>query len=159
MRKLVLAALIGTIAACATPSADAPEQGSAMDAAQNHPLAGYLAHPKKAALIRLEKKWADASGYPLYVLDRECNAQCAVLFPPLTPIVGDTSPNADWTIRVREENGDMQWVYKGRPVYVYSGDYVERPEMPLPDGTTKPASKAQPPRAHQIVPWVHLAKP
>jgi hypothetical protein len=157
MRKLILAALAGVVAACASP-AGAPVQDATPGAVQDHPLAGYLKHPKPA-LIRLEKKWTDASGYPLYVLDRECNAQCAVLFPPLTPIAGDTPPDANWTIRVREENGDMQWVYKGRPVYVYSADYVDRPEIPLPDGTTKPASKAQPPRAHQIVPWVHLARP
>ena len=122
------------------------------------PVAGYLGHPG-TSLIRLETKWVDAKGYPLYVLDRECNAQCARLFPPLTPIVGAKPPTADWSIRTREENGDMQWVYKGKPVYVYSGDYVDRPEKKLPDGSTQPASEAQPPKADLIVPWVHLAKP
>jgi predicted lipoprotein with Yx(FWY)xxD motif len=152
MRTLLYMALV---ALCSGPAqAQTPVQVSA----QQHPVGGYLKHPKAAALIRLEVKWEDASGYPLYVLDRECNAQCARLFPPLTPIQGDKPPSADWTIRTREENGDMQWVYKGRPVYVYSGDYVDRPEKKLPDGSTKPASKAQPPKADLIVPWVHIAR-
>jgi predicted lipoprotein with Yx(FWY)xxD motif len=153
MRKLLaVIAILAPVALLAPALAQTPV------AQQTHPMAGYLKHPK-AALIRLEKNWVDASGYPLYVMDRECNGQCAVLFPPLTPIVGDTPPNASWTIRVREENGDMQWVYKGRPVYAYAGDYVERPAKQLPDGTTKPASKAQPPKADKIVPWVQLARP
>jgi len=154
MKRILLVLLLGL--ACAGPVASA--QTPTQVAASQHPVGGYLAHPRPA-LVRVEKKWVDASGYPLYIMDRECFAQCAVLFPPLTPVVGDTPPNADWTIRVREENGDMQWVYKGKPVYIYSGDYVDRPEKLLPDGTTRPASKAQPPKAHQIVPWVRLAQP
>jgi predicted lipoprotein with Yx(FWY)xxD motif len=126
--------------------------------AVQHPVAGYLNHPG-TSLVRLETKWVDAKGYPLYVLDRECNAQCARLFPPLTPIVGATPPSADWSIRTREENGDMQWVYKGSPVYVYSGDYVDRPQKKLSDGSIQPESKAQPPKGDLIVPWVHLARP
>lgn len=157
MRTLLQAALIAALLG-APALAQPPAQPAMPVSAQSHPIGGYLALPRPS-LIRLEKKWVDASGYALYVLDRECNAQCAVVFPPLTPIRGDAPPSADWTIRVREENGDMQWVYKGRPVYVYSGDYVDRPEKKLSDGTTRPASKAQSPRAHKIVPWVELARP
>jgi hypothetical protein len=156
MRSLFLAAL-ACAAAPAALSAQTPTPIAAQSPKQ-HPVGGYLKHPKPS-LIRLEVKWEDASGYPLYVLDRECFAQCARVFPPLTPIKSDAPPSPDWTIRVREENGDMQWVYKGRPVYTYSGDYVDRPAKKLPDGSTNPASTAQPPKAHQIVPWVHLARP
>jgi hypothetical protein len=153
MRTAIYSVLLGASLVCGPATAQAPVSYDA-----SHPVGGYLEHPRPS-LIRLETKWEDASGYPLYVLDRACNAQCARLFPPLTPIRGDTPPDANWTIVVREENGDMQWAYKGRPVYVYSGDYVDRPDKLLPDGSTKPASKAQPPRAHRIVPWVQLARP
>jgi hypothetical protein len=155
VNRLLCAVVLGAVAACGGALAQTP---TPVAGAQQHPVGGYLKHPKPS-LIRLEVKWEDASGYPLYVLDRECNAQCARVFPPLTPIKGDAPPNDNWTILVREENGDMQWVYRGRPVYTYSGDYVDRPEKKLPDGSIKPASKAQPPKAHKIVPWVELARP
>ena len=47
---------------------------------------------------------------------------CAVQFPPLKPPAGAKAPSADWSIRIRDENGEPQWVYKGKPVYTWPED-------------------------------------
>jgi predicted lipoprotein with Yx(FWY)xxD motif len=119
-------------APAATPTANAP--------AATPPMGGYLPQPGPSKQL-VEKVWVDATGFALYVMNRECNGQCAVLFPPLTPAAGAKPPSKDWTVRVREENGDLQWVYKGRPVYTYTGD--------------KPS---EPPHADAIVPGIALAQ-
>ena len=127
--------------AAVTPaSAPEPAIGPAPNPA--HPMGGYLPHPAPSKiLIAADKAWIDAKGRPLYVMDRECNGQCAVLFPPLTPQPGAKPPSKDWTIRIREENGDLQWVYKGRPVYTYVED--------KPD---------EHPKAHGVLPGISLAQ-
>lgn len=104
------------------------------------PVGGHVPQPPQSTHLR-EKVWEPAAGYPLYVLNRECNGQCAVTFPPLTPALNAKPPSREWTIRVREENGALQWAYKGKPVYTFSGD--------------KPT---EPPKADQIIPGVALAQ-
>lgn len=107
-----------------------------------HPKGGYLPQPPSSTQL-LEKVWAPAAGFPLYVLNRECNGQCAVTFPPLTPADASAKPpSKDWTIRTRDENGALQWVYKGKPVYTFSGD--------KPD---------EAPKADDILPGIALARP
>ena len=67
-------------------------------------------------------------GMTLYTYDRDvarsgrsnCNGECAFIWPPLQ--AGDyTKPSGDFTIITRE-GGGRQWVYKGKPLYLFSGD-------------------------------------
>lgn len=125
----------------APAAAKTPAKAESKPVAKPLPVGGYLPQPAGSLILR-ELKWGSADGYALYTLDRECNGQCAVLFPPLTPPTPDAKPpSRAWTIRVREENGALQWVYKGKPVYVFAQD--------------KPG---EPPTADSIVPGVKLAR-
>lgn len=128
----------------AAPSAAAPAEGEPVigphpNAA--HPMGGYLKGPPSSTRM-VEKVFRDAAGLPLYTLDRECFGQCAVLFPPLTPAKDAKAPSKDWTIRVRAENGDKQWVYKGKPVYTYLHDKTDVH-----------------PQADSVLPEIKLARP
>jgi len=67
-------------------------------------------------------------GMTLYTYDRDvarsgrsnCNGECAFIWPPLQ--AGDyTKPSGDFSIITRE-GGERQWVYKGKPLYLFSGD-------------------------------------
>ena len=67
-------------------------------------------------------------GMTLYTYDRDvagsgrsnCNGECAFRWPPLQ--AGDyTKPSGDFSIITRE-GGERQWVYKGKPLYLFSGD-------------------------------------
>jgi predicted lipoprotein with Yx(FWY)xxD motif len=67
-------------------------------------------------------------GMTLYTYDRDvagsgrsnCNGECAFKWPPLQ--AGDyTKPSGDFSIITRE-GGERQWVYKGKPLYLFSGD-------------------------------------
>jgi predicted lipoprotein with Yx(FWY)xxD motif len=67
------------------------------------------------------------TGMTLYTYDRDvvgsgksdCNGDCAMMWPPML-VVGGT-PSGTYTIIVRE-GGEQQWVYKGQPLYLFSGD-------------------------------------
>lgn len=131
--------LAGLVAATAVTSA------LAQDTAE-HPVGGYLPQPGNAIHLLPPGDfggWQEAAGYPLYVMDRECRGQCAVMFPPLTPrSANDPKPSDDWSIRTRIENGAYQWVYKGQPVYTY---YQDSPDAP--------------PQADSVIPGITLARP
>jgi len=67
-------------------------------------------------------------GMTLYTYDRDvarsgrsnCNGECAFIWPPLQ--AGDyTKPSGDFDIIARE-GGERQWTYKGKPLYLFSGD-------------------------------------
>ncbi|MGZ6037438.1 MAG: DUF1775 domain-containing protein [Phenylobacterium sp.] len=70
---------------------------------------------------------ADAAGRPLYIWDIDtmvgmshCETDCAAMWPPLkapktAKPVGDFSP-------ISHEDGSLQWTYKTKPLYTYSGD-------------------------------------
>jgi predicted lipoprotein with Yx(FWY)xxD motif len=67
-------------------------------------------------------------GMTLYTYDRDvagsgrsnCNGDCTFIWPPLQ--AGDyTKPSGDFSIITRE-GGERQWVYKGKPLYLFSGD-------------------------------------
>lgn len=149
MRKSVLAVATGAalvlpgMASALQAAEAAAEVAAPVGPRENEalPIGGYLQQPS-GALMRVDRDWTSAEGMPLYVMNRECRGHCAQLFPPLTPDVGDTPPSADWTIRIRDENGDAQWVYKGQPVYVFHEDE--------PDAH---------PMAHDVYPGIVLAQP
>ena len=70
--------------------------------------------------------FVNAKGMTLYTFDKDaagksvCNGPCAANWPPL--IVADDSKAAgDWTIVVRDD-GQKQWAYKGKPVYLWVKD-------------------------------------
>ena len=67
-------------------------------------------------------------GMTLYTYDRavagskksNCNGECAFVWPPLQ--AGDyAKPSGDYDIITRE-GGERQWTYKGKPLYLFSGD-------------------------------------
>ena len=67
-------------------------------------------------------------GLTLYVFDSDlgtsgstCNGSCAETWPPVTVSDADVSNIAGLTLVTRED-GNSQAVYKGRPLYFYSGD-------------------------------------
>ncbi|MEO1037828.1 MAG: hypothetical protein AAFX44_19955 [Pseudomonadota bacterium] len=52
--------------------------------------------------------------------DSDCNAGCAVTWPPLYAF-GDEVGSGDFTI-IDRQDGSRQWAYKGDPLYFFSGD-------------------------------------
>lgn len=102
-RQLAALAVAALVAACATPTMDAPAK--TMD--------GVL---------------VGANGMTLYTFDRDtagsgksaCNGPCAANWPPL---MADASASAagDWSVVVRDD-GRRQWAYKGKPVYYWIKD-------------------------------------
>jgi predicted lipoprotein with Yx(FWY)xxD motif len=70
----------------------------------------------------------DAAGMSLYWWDNDppgggksvCNHACALSWPPMIA-KDDASASGDWSILTRED-GKRQWVYKGRPLYLWVND-------------------------------------
>lgn len=70
----------------------------------------------------------NAQGMTLYTFDRDvagsgkssCNSDCAQMWPPLV-WVGAGEPTGAFTLITRE-GGAKQWAYKGKPLYLFSGD-------------------------------------
>lgn len=75
------------------------------------------------------------TGLRLYYSDLDradrsmCNGGCATRWPPLLA-PKDAKPIAEWTL-VTRDNGESQWAYRGRPLYVR---YHDSPEEPAGDG-------------------------
>jgi predicted lipoprotein with Yx(FWY)xxD motif len=71
-------------------------------------------------------KFCDDEGHSLYVyaLDVDgrshCVDRCAKEWPPVAA-PQDAHPIGDWT-PIRRADGSLQWAYKSKPVYTYSGD-------------------------------------
>jgi predicted lipoprotein with Yx(FWY)xxD motif len=72
------------------------------------------------------KALVDLNGMTLYVFDRDgsgksnCNAQCAVSWPPL---IADTDAEASGSFSfISREDGRKQWAYKGKPLYTWAKD-------------------------------------
>ena len=71
-------------------------------------------------------KFRDDNGFSLYVFERDppgrstCVDQCARDWPPV-PAPQDAHQLGDWT-PIRRSDGTLQWAYKGKPVYTFSGD-------------------------------------
>lgn len=71
----------------------------------------------------------DAKGMTLYTYDKDtepgkslCNGQCAQAWPPLLAAAG-AQAMGDWTLVTRDD-GQLQWAYKGRPLYRFLRDAV-----------------------------------
>jgi predicted lipoprotein with Yx(FWY)xxD motif len=75
--------------------------------------------------------YADANDRTLYVLDRErvshgaafqssCLQKCLETWKPF-PAAALARDSGDWSV-ARRNDGTLQWVYKGRPLYTYAGD-------------------------------------
>lgn len=68
----------------------------------------------------------DSEGVTLYVYDNDapntssCYGQCATFWPPL--IANDSSKETGEFSIVERRNGERQWAYKGRPLYLWVGD-------------------------------------
>ena len=70
----------------------------------------------------------NTSGMTLYTFDNDvpgsakskCNGGCAALWPPALA-AADAKPEGELTIVTRDD-GAKQWAYKGKPVYLYTGD-------------------------------------
>jgi predicted lipoprotein with Yx(FWY)xxD motif len=70
---------------------------------------------------------ADAAGKPLYTWDIDtmvgmshCETDCAAMWPPLKA-PKTAKPMGDWS-PISRADGSMQWTYKTKPLYTYSGD-------------------------------------
>jgi predicted lipoprotein with Yx(FWY)xxD motif len=69
----------------------------------------------------------NAAGMTVYTFDKDvansgksaCAGPCLALWPAVS--AGDTAATAPYSVVVRED-GSKQLAYKGKPLYVYSGD-------------------------------------
>jgi predicted lipoprotein with Yx(FWY)xxD motif len=68
----------------------------------------------------------DAKGMTLYTFDKDaggksaCNGPCATNWPPLMAAASDKAGGGYTTIK--RDDGMMQWVYKGKPLYTWKND-------------------------------------
>ena len=86
--------------------------------------------PVPAAISLVEEsgafKFCDDDGHSLYVYDLDpagrsvCVGPCARQWPPVAA-PQDAHQIGDWTPILRPD-GTLQWAYKGKPVYAFSGD-------------------------------------
>src|SRR5262245_51465706 len=70
---------------------------------------------------------ADAKGMTLYTSARDrdatkpsCIRGCAKTWPPVAAAADDKA-EGDWS-KLTREDGSLQWVYRGKPLYAYSKD-------------------------------------
>jgi predicted lipoprotein with Yx(FWY)xxD motif len=75
---------------------------------------------------------ADAAGKPLYIWDIDtmvgmshCETACAAMWPPLKAPKA-AKPSGDWS-PISRADGSVQWTYKTKPLYTYTGDTVGGP--------------------------------
>jgi predicted lipoprotein with Yx(FWY)xxD motif len=70
--------------------------------------------------------FVDTNGMTLYVFDKDssgksaCNGPCATNWPPLAAGSGSMA-EGDWSI-VHRDDGNLQWAYKGHPLYTFIQD-------------------------------------
>ena len=68
----------------------------------------------------------DPGGYMAYTYDKDpkgtstCTAACAQTWPPILAAENER-PVGNLTI-ISRDDGSRQWAYKGKPLYLYSGD-------------------------------------
>jgi predicted lipoprotein with Yx(FWY)xxD motif len=78
------------------------------------------------AVSEKDGRLTDASGRTLYTFDKDsatasaCNGGCAAMWPPFVA-PGGAAAKGDFTL-VGRDDGAQQWSYKGRPLYLFSGD-------------------------------------
>ena len=105
----------------AKPAAAAMAAPAAAPAAPAAPLAS------DPPIRKLDGVLVDAKGRGLYTFDGDtvlgkssCNAQCRLLWPPLTAAPGAT-PKGPFTLASRDD-GTWQWALRGRPLYRWASD-------------------------------------
>lgn len=90
------------------------------------PALAQVSGPATIGQTTLGPVLANAQGMTLYTFNRDmighsnCNAQCAVDWPPLVAAAG-AQAEGDWSIIARDD-GKRQWAFKGRALYVWSKD-------------------------------------
>lgn len=83
----------------------------------------------------------NSAGMTLYTFDKDpagagksvCNGPCATLWPPLKASA-DAAASGDFSVIARDD-GSKQWVYKGKPLYLWSKD--QKPGDRTGDGFLK----------------------
>jgi predicted lipoprotein with Yx(FWY)xxD motif len=69
----------------------------------------------------------DANGMTLYTYDKDspgvsnCYDKCAKAWPPAYAPAGTTG-SGDFSVVTRKDDGDLQWAYKGMPLYLWVKD-------------------------------------
>lgn len=107
-------------------------------------LGGAQAAPVKMGTATL----TNPAGMTLYVFDKDpagagksaCNGECAMKWPPLTAAAGDKA-EGDFSI-VRRDDGNAQWAYKGKPLYLWAKD--QKPGDATGDGINNVWHAAKP---------------
>ena len=118
MRRILAILVVAVLAACATQAGDKSPAPS--------PDKPAAAPPPPVAISG--GVLVNAQGMTLYTFDRDvagsgrsnCNGDCAFMWPPLQAVKG-AKPEGALTI-IRREGGGDQWCYKGKPLYLFSGD-------------------------------------
>lgn len=94
--------------------------------AQTRPVLPAASDPAVARQTDKGIALVDDRGMTLYTFARDadgrsaCVAACAVNWPPLTA-AADAAPQGNYGLSIRSE-GVRQWTYRGRPLYLWSGD-------------------------------------
>lgn len=71
-------------------------------------------------------KFTDDNGQSLYTFDKDaagrsvCDSSCTIHWPPVTAPQG-AHRIGDWT-PIKRAGNSLQWAYKDKPVYTFSGD-------------------------------------
>ncbi|GAB3625325.1 lipoprotein [Pandoraea terrae] len=88
-------------------------------------LATSLAHAE-APVKMSGGMLVDSKGMTLYTFDKDtagksaCTGGCTDLWPPVMA-GADAKPEGDMTL-IKRDDGNMQWAYKGKPVYLFKQD-------------------------------------
>jgi predicted lipoprotein with Yx(FWY)xxD motif len=81
----------------------------------------------KTSTINGQNVITDASGMTLYVYDNDkpgvsnCYDKCAKAWPPAYAPAGTTG-SGDYSTIKRKDDSDLQWAYKGMPLYLWIKD-------------------------------------
>jgi predicted lipoprotein with Yx(FWY)xxD motif len=92
-----------------------------------------MAAPAAPAGVKMmDGAFADATGKALYTWDIDtmvgmshCETDCASMWPPLKA-PKNAKPMGDWS-PISRVDGSLQWTYKTKPLYTYSGDTAGGP--------------------------------
>jgi predicted lipoprotein with Yx(FWY)xxD motif len=81
----------------------------------------------KTSMINGQNVITDANGMTLYTFDKDtagvsnCYDKCAAAWPPAYAPAG-TAGSGDYSIVKRTDDGDLEWAYKGMPLYLWIKD-------------------------------------
>jgi predicted lipoprotein with Yx(FWY)xxD motif len=120
LRRILAILVVAVLVACATQSGDKSPKPP--------PDKPAPAPPPPPPVAISGGVLVNAQGMTLYTFDRDvagsgrsnCNGDCAFMWPPLEAVKG-AKPEGALTI-IGREGGGGQWCYKGKPLYLFSGD-------------------------------------